>query len=69
MQTLLQRYADLRKSDQKTATWYTDGLNRLFSNDRKALAHARSLGLILLDAMTPGKSIFARRAMGVEGII
>jgi 2-octaprenyl-6-methoxyphenol hydroxylase len=47
----------------------TDGLNRLFSSDNRAIRLLRDAGLKAVDAMTPLKDAFMREAAGVTGTL
>ncbi len=64
---LLRGYARWRRRDQLTTALFTDGLVRLFSNDRAPLALARNIGLTVLDTVPPLKRLLARHAMGFGG--
>ncbi|WP_028456188.1 FAD-dependent monooxygenase [Chitinilyticum litopenaei] len=57
----LARYQRLRSQDANLVTHFTDGLITLFESPNPALKHARSLGLLALDAAAPLRRGFARR--------
>ena len=64
---LLTRYEKQRKVDQREIIGVTDAMARLFSNDSKALAGARGLGMVAMDLCPPVRHKFARHAMGLGG--
>ena len=64
---LLRRYAAWRRFDGVMLAAVTDGLNRLFSNERKTVAAARDLGLGAVNALPRLKQFFMRQAMGAAG--
>ncbi len=61
---LLARYQRLRQSDNLLMLGMTDGLDRLFSSDRRLVRRARDLGIAAVDRAGPVKRLFMRRAMG-----
>lgn len=65
--TALARYGRWRRADNLAMLAATDGLNRLFSNDRAALALGRRLGLAAVGRIPPLKRLFMRHAMGELG--
>ncbi|CAH1657380.1 MULTISPECIES: ubiquinone biosynthesis hydroxylase [unclassified Chelatococcus] len=67
--TVLESYQRARRFDTLTLGVATDGLNRLFSNDRLPLRLMRDLGLGLVDRMPGLKSFFIREAAGVVGAV
>ena len=64
---LLRRYERWRKGENLMAMAAFDGLNRLFSNDSVLLGGLRRAGFSVVDRLGPLKSMFIRRAMGVDG--
>ena len=44
----------------------TDGIDRLFSTDRKLVRVVRDVGIGAVDRLGPMKRMFMRRAMGVN---
>lgn len=64
---VLRRYERARKADNLTMLYALDGFKRLFSNDDTALTVLRNCGMRAVDAFTPLKSVFMRRAMGLSG--
>ncbi|MEE4378419.1 MAG: 2-octaprenyl-6-methoxyphenyl hydroxylase [Candidatus Competibacteraceae bacterium] len=67
--TVLARYAEWRRWDQRQAVAFTDGLARLFSNPLPPLRHLRNLGLLAFDLLPPVKRLLARRTMGMTGYL
>jgi 2-octaprenyl-6-methoxyphenol hydroxylase len=63
----LQRYAAWRRPDYLRVMGMTDGLARLFSNDRKPLVVARNLGMVAMDLLPPARRGLTRQAMGMTG--
>lgn len=65
---MLAAYARGRRVDVLGGVGFTDFLVRVFSNDIGTLRHARSLGLMALEALPPLKTFVARRMMfGARG--
>lgn len=62
---LLSRYQRARQPDNLLMFAMTDGLDRLFSTDRRILRAARDIGIEAVDRLGPVKRMFMRRAMGV----
>lgn len=67
--TVLERYQRARRFDTLTLGIATDGLNRLFSNDRLPFRLSRDLGLGIVDRMPGLKNFFIREAAGVLGAV
>jgi 2-octaprenyl-6-methoxyphenol hydroxylase len=65
--TLLNRYQKRRRMDIFSMTLLTDGLVRVFSNQSRVLAHARSLGFGIVKNVGPLKRLMMRHAMGKAG--
>jgi 2-octaprenyl-6-methoxyphenol hydroxylase len=63
---LLARYQTLREPDHQSVVRYTDTLVRVFSNDFAPLAHARTVGLMVVDRIAPLRHWNARQGMGVR---
>jgi 2-octaprenyl-6-methoxyphenol hydroxylase len=63
--SVLERYADWRRWDQRRAVAFTDGLARLFTNP--LLGPVRHLGLLAFDLLPPAKHALARQTMGLDG--
>ena len=64
---VLERYQAWRRFDTTTMAAFTDGMNRLFSNDAAPLRALRDFGLGLVDRAVPIKSAFIRAAAGTSG--
>lgn len=65
--SILQRYADWRRWDQRRTLAFTDALNRLFANPLGPVRIARNLGLLAFDRLPLMKHQFARQTMGLHG--
>ena len=65
--SVLARYAEWRRRDQKLVSRATDLLVRLFSNRFVPLVMARGLGLLAFDLLPPVKRRFGNHAMGLAG--
>lgn len=65
--TVLNRYADWRRWDQRQTIAFTDALTRLFINPLSPVRIARNLGLLAFDFCTPLKHWLARQSMGLDG--
>jgi len=61
---LLQRYQALRRPDNLAMLAATDGLDRLFSSDRRILRLARDSGIAAVHRVPALKRFFMRSAMG-----
>jgi 2-octaprenyl-6-methoxyphenol hydroxylase len=68
-EAVLARYESWRRFDTMMVAAATDGLNRLFSSDNRAIRLLRDAGLKAVDAMTPLKDAFMREAAGVTGML
>lgn len=64
---VIKAYARARKQDRTATIEFTDGLIKLFSNNFTPLAHARSGGLLLADAIEPMRQKVVKRGMGLLG--
>jgi 2-octaprenyl-6-methoxyphenol hydroxylase len=62
---LLARYQRLRQADNLLMFAMTDGLDRLFSTDRRLVRLVRDAGISTVNNLGPVKRLFMRRAMGV----
>jgi len=60
-------YQTWRERDQRSTSWFTDKLVKTFSIDSAPMNIGRSLGLVLLDSVTPLKRRFVARAVGLAG--
>lgn len=66
-QSMLDRYAARRRTDQYSVARFTDTLARVFVNQFAPLACARSVGLLALDTVSPLRHLLVRRTMGLGG--
>jgi 2-octaprenyl-6-methoxyphenol hydroxylase len=64
---LLRRFADWRSRDRGGVVRFTDGLVRLFGNQRPGVGLLRNLGLLMFDLSPPAKSALARVSAGFGG--
>jgi 2-octaprenyl-6-methoxyphenol hydroxylase len=64
---LLERFASWRARDRSGVTRFTDGLVRLFGDERFGVGLLRNLGLLLFDLSPPAKSALARVSLGFGG--
>jgi 2-octaprenyl-6-methoxyphenol hydroxylase len=64
---LLQRFATWRARDRSGVVRFTDGLVKLFADQRLAVALLRNLGLLLFDLTPPAKAALARVSAGFGG--
>ena len=64
---LLERFAAWRARDRAGVTRFTDGLVRLFGDQRPGVGLLRNLGLLLFDLTPPAKSALARVSLGFGG--
>ena len=65
--TVLERYAQWRRTDTMTLAISCDAFVRLFSNDIGPVRALRTLGLGLVDALGPARRFFASHAGGDVG--
>ena len=65
--SLLERYADWRRSDQKKLVDFTDGLVRLFGHSSPPLRALRNLGIHGFDLVPGVSSLYAKHTMGLAG--
>ena len=66
---MLDHYMQLRSTDQRIITSFSNGLISLFTSRFPGVGLARNLGLIALDNSTTLKNWFARYAQGFSGVI
>jgi 2-octaprenyl-6-methoxyphenol hydroxylase len=64
---VLARFAEERAGDRRGVVAFTDGLVRLFGDDRLPVGVARNLGLLIFDLLPPAKSALARVSAGFGG--
>ncbi|MCM5704636.1 2-octaprenyl-6-methoxyphenyl hydroxylase [Larsenimonas salina] len=63
---MMTRFEARRARDRDQIVGFSDGLVRLFGVTNSLISHARGLGLIGLNVMTPARRALTRRAMGLE---
>jgi 2-octaprenyl-6-methoxyphenol hydroxylase len=64
---LLDRFSSWRSADRGGVVRFTDGLVRLFGDERPGVGLARDFGLLLFDLTPPAKSALARVSAGFAG--
>jgi 2-octaprenyl-6-methoxyphenol hydroxylase len=64
---VLRRYLDSRRTDQRRVVALSDGLVRLFYNDRFPLTVGRGLAMLAIDLCPPLKRALCEMAMGLGG--
>lgn len=62
----LSEFVEQRRQDQQRTILFSDRTLKLFTSDNPLLRLGRGLGLQLLDSCPPGKTLFARAAMGLD---
>ncbi len=67
MASLLEQYANWRRSDQKKLVRFTDSVVKLFGTDRRPLRTLRNIGMLGFDLVPGVRSTFARHTMGLAG--
>lgn len=65
--TVLDAYAEWRRSDQQKLVRLTDGLVHLFGDSRPPVRLARDIGLLAFDLVPGIRDAFAKHAMGLAG--
>jgi len=65
--TLLEAYQRQRRPDMASLVAMTDGMIRLFGNDKSSLHFLRNTGLGVVNAIPPLKRKLMRQAMGMRG--
>ena len=64
---VLARFAEARSADRRGVTRFTDGLVKVFTDDRPGIGLARDLGLLLFDLAPPAKQLLSRVSWGFAG--
>ncbi|MDH5501696.1 MAG: FAD-dependent monooxygenase, partial [Gammaproteobacteria bacterium] len=64
---ILEAYAAWRRDDQRKLVRFTDGLVRLFGDERRSLRLLRNIGMLGFDLVPGVRSLFARHTMGLAG--
>ncbi len=65
--SLLANYQSVRLQDMRRIYRATDSLVKIFSNNHALLGHARAMGLICVDLLSPLRHLMARHSMGLAG--
>jgi 2-octaprenyl-6-methoxyphenol hydroxylase len=65
--SLLQTHAERRRADRDGTLAFSDGLVRVACSPALPLRPLRSLGMLLLDGVSPLKDALVRRGMGLRG--
>jgi len=65
--SLLANYQATRLQDMRRIYRATDSLVKIFSNNHALLGHARAMGLICVDLLSPLRHLMARHSMGLAG--
>ncbi|MGA2024623.1 MAG: 2-octaprenyl-6-methoxyphenyl hydroxylase [Steroidobacteraceae bacterium] len=66
---LLEQFAERRAADRRGMIAFTDGLVKLFADQRAAVIGARNLGLLLFDVSAPAKRALSRLSFGFGGAL
>ncbi len=64
---VLNRFVAARDADRRGVIQFTDGLVKLFRNDRPGMGLLRDLGLLLFDLTPPAKRVLSRVSWGFAG--
>lgn len=64
---VLERYADWRRADQQKVVRFTDGIVRLFGDERAPVRALRRMGMLGFDLVPGIRRLFARHTMGLAG--
>lgn len=64
---MLDRYAQLRRSDQRNLVLLTDGIVRLFGRSSRPARILRNIGMLGFDLIPGVRSLFAKHTMGMAG--
>jgi 2-octaprenyl-6-methoxyphenol hydroxylase len=65
--TILDNYSKWRRSDQKKLVRFTDGIVRLFGDQRRPVKVLRNLGMLGFDLIPGVRRTFAKHTMGLAG--
>lgn len=65
--TILENYASWRRGDQKKLVYITDGIVRLFGDQRRSVRVLRDLGMLGFDMIPGVRKTFAKHTMGLAG--
>ena len=64
---ILERYARWRRADHEKLVRFTDGLVRLFGDNRRSIRFLRNAGMLGFDLVPGVRRVFARHTMGLAG--
>ena len=64
---MLENYAKWRRPDHKKLVQFTDGIVRLFGDQRSPVRALRDLGMLGFDMIPGVRKTFARHTMGLAG--
>jgi 2-octaprenyl-6-methoxyphenol hydroxylase len=64
---ILENYAEWRRSDQQKLVRFTDGIVRLFGDQRPPVRMLRNLGMLGFDMIPGVRKAFAKHTMGLAG--
>lgn len=64
---VLNTYREWRRRDTRSTARFTDGLIRIFANDRPPLVAGRNIALTVLNHCPPAKRYLVKRTMGLSG--
>lgn len=67
VEAVLARFTAWREADRRGVTGFTDGLVKLFADERPGFGVARDLGLLLFDVLPPAKRALSRVSWGFGG--
>ena len=65
--SVLESYAEWRRADQRKLVRFTDGIVRLFRDDRPPVRALRDIGMIGFDLVPGVRRLFAKHTMGLAG--
>ena len=65
--SVLENYAEWRRSDQKKLVRFTDSLVKLFGDERGPVRSLRNLGMLGFDLVPGVRHMFAKHTMGLAG--
>ena len=64
---ILENYAQWRRTDQQKLVRFTDGIVRLFGDERRPVKALRNLGMLGFDLIPGVRKTFAKHTMGLAG--
>ena len=65
--SVLENYAEWRRPDQRELVRFTDGIVRLFRDERAPVRAIRDVGMIAFDLVPGVRRLFAKHTMGLAG--